>query len=147
MYEQVWRYLQSVADVFSLWRGSSFALWQALRIGQIALSLELSWSRPGGRSSVGELVSIQISVLPGSSPLGFSLGFSLGVRAVCRRPSSLLTWLPVWPPSPMPPAAPSLLLARSACWLHPAWGRRTGECWTYSHDSSSFWEPGPPAPG
>lgn len=93
MYEQVWRYLQSVADVFSLWRGSSFALWQALRIGQIALSLELSWNRAGGRSFVGELVSTQISVLPGSSPLGFSLG----VWAVCQRPSSLLT---SGPPAP-----------------------------------------------
>lgn len=81
MYEQIWRYLQSVADDFFLWRGSSFAVWQALRIGQIALSLELSWNRAGVRSFVRELVSIQTSVLLGSSPLGFSLG----VRAVCIR--------------------------------------------------------------
>ena len=65
-------------------------------MGQIALSLELSWNRAGVRSFVRELASIQISVLLRSSPLGFSLG----VRAVCPRPSSLWTRLQSGPPAP-----------------------------------------------
>lgn len=107
MYEQIQSFLKTPADVFTLQRGFRFALWEAVKTGQItSISLELSWYKAGFRSFAGSWRVSHSLWLLGSGPLGFSLE----VWGVCSSPSSSQARTPVWPPQ-----TPDT--CRSSAWL------------------------------